>query len=118
MKNFDLSLFLGCLAISIGIVIAGNTVSKELPDTTQVQVPSNLSVVTQTEGEKEFGPYLDIYEVCDYLKLHKYKKDVDELLESGILDGTYTMVDDTYIFSRQKLDEWVEERIEHHPTEQ
>ncbi|MBQ7299910.1 MAG: hypothetical protein IJW77_08725 [Clostridia bacterium] len=115
MKNFDLSLFLGCCAIAFGIVIAGKTISAELPNTTQV--PSSLSVVTQTEGEKEFGKYLDKYEACDYLKLYKFRKDVDELLESGILDGTYTMVDDTYIFSRQKLDEWVEERIETDPTE-
>ena len=112
MKNFDLSLFLGCCAIAIGIVTAGNTISSELPDTTQV--PSNLSVVTKTVGEKELGNYLSKYEICNYLNISY--EDVDEMLESGALEGTYTMVDKSYIFSRQKLDEWVEERIENNPT--
>ena len=46
MKNFNLSQFLGCCVIGISIVIAGWLISKELPNTTQV--PSNLSVMTQT----------------------------------------------------------------------
>lgn len=112
MKNFDLSLFLGCCAIAIGIVTAGNTISSELPNTTQV--PSSLSVVTQTEGGQEYGNYLSKYGICDYLNISY--EDVEELLESGALEGTYTMVDNSYIFSRQKLDEWVEERIENNPT--
>ncbi len=112
MKNFDLSLFLGCCAIAMGIVTAGNTISSELPNTTQV--PSSLSVVTQTEGEQELGNYLSKHEICDYLNISY--EDVEELLESGALEGTYTMVDNSYIFSRQKLDEWVEERIENPQT--
>ncbi len=116
MKNFDLSLFLGCCAIAFGIVIAGKIISAELPDTTQV--PSSLSVVTHTAGEQEqdFGNYLSQYDISRYL--HIAYEDVEDLLESGALEGTYTMVDDnSYIFSRQKLDEWVEERIETDPTE-
>ena len=107
MKNFNLSQFLGCCVIGISIVIAGWLISKELPNTTQV--PSNLSVMTQTQDER-YGNYLSKYEVAAYLGITD--EDVDKLFTSGELDGTYTMAGANYIFSREKLDEWVEKRIE------
>lgn len=106
MKNFNLAQFLGCCVISIGIIIAGWMISKELPGTTQV--PSSLSVVTQTADE-QYGPYLSIYEVAAYLKISN--EDVGTLLHTGQLDGTYTAAGDSYVFSREKLDEWVANRI-------
>ena len=106
MKNFNLSQFLGCCVIGISIVIAGWLISKELPNTTQV--PSNLSVMTQTQDE-QYGNYLSKYEVAAYLGITD--EDVDKLFASGELDGTYTVAGANYIFSREKLDEWVENRI-------
>ena len=106
MKNFNLSQFLGCCVISIGIVIAGWLISKELPNTTQV--PSSLSVVTQARDEM-FGNYLSKYEVAAYLGITD--EDVDSLLASGELEGTYTVAGANYVFSREKLDDWVEKRI-------
>ena len=106
MKNFNLSQFLGCCVISIGIIVAGWLISKELPNTTQV--PSNLSVITKTMDEM-FGNYLSKYEVSAYLNVSE--ENVDKLLNSGELDGTYTMAGSDYIFSRDKLDEWVKKQI-------
>lgn len=107
MKNFNLSQFLGCCVISIGIIIAGWLISEELPNTTQV--PASLSVVTKTMDEL-YGNYLSKYQAAAYLNIAD--EDIDKMLNSGELDGTYTMAGASYIFSREKLDEWVERRIE------
>lgn len=106
MKNSSLAHFLGCCVIAISIVIAGWIISKELPNTTQV--PSNLSVLTQTRDE-QYGNYLSKYEVAAYLGITD--EDVENLFSSGELDGTYAMAGANSIFSREKLDEWVEKRI-------
>ena len=90
MKNFNLSQFLGCCVISIGIIIAGWLISKELPNTTSV--PASFSVTTQTRDEM-FGNYLSKYEVTAYLNITD--EDVDKLLNSGELDGTYTIAGET-----------------------
>lgn len=106
MKNFNLSQFLGCCVISIGIVVAGWLISKELPNTTQV--PSVLSVTTQTRDE-QFGNYLSKYEVAAYLGITD--DDVNKLFNAGELKGTYVEAGENYIFIREKLDGWVEKQI-------
>lgn len=106
MKNFNLSQFLGCCVISIGIIIAGWMISQELPNTTSV--PTSFSVTTHTQDEA-FGNYLSKYEVSAYLNISN--EDVEMLLDSGKLEGTYTVAGTSYVFSREKLDEWVAERI-------
>ncbi len=107
MKNFNFSQFLGHCVIGVSIIAAGWLISEELPNTTQV--PSNLSVITQTQDE-QYGNYLSKNEVAAYLSITD--EDVDKLFSSGELDGTYTVAGANYIFSREKLDEWVEKRIE------
>lgn len=106
MKNFNLSHFLGCCVISVGIIIAGWLIGNGLPGTTQV--PSILSVITQEQDEM-YGKYLSKYQVAPYLGISE--DDVDKLLKSGDLEGTYTEAGENHIFSREKLDEWVEKRI-------
>lgn len=106
MKNFNLSQFLGCCVISIGIVVAGWLISEELPNTTQV--PSVLSVTSQTQGE-QFGNYLSKYEVAAYLGITD--DDVNKLFNAGELKGTYVEAGASCIFIREKLDEWVEKQI-------
>ena len=102
MKNFNLSQFLGCCVIAVSIIIAGSYISEEIPDTTQV--PDSLYVSTQNQYE-QYANCMSKYEVAEYFDITV--DDVYELLNSGELDGTYTMVGETYIFSREKLDEWV-----------
>ncbi len=106
MKNFNLSQFLGCCVISVGIVVAGWLISQELPDTTRV--PSSLSVTTKTMDEL-YGNYLSEYEVAAYLSIAE--EDVDALLRTGKLDGTYMVAGESLMFSREKLDEWVKQQI-------
>ncbi len=109
MKNFDLSHFLGCCVIGIGIVIAGWLISEELPETPDTTyVPSSYPVITQTQDE-HYGNYLSKWQVADYLNIGAL--DVDALLSSGELDGTYTVIGEDYVFSKAKIDEWIEKRI-------
>ena len=107
MKNFNLSQFLGCCVISIGIIIAGQSIGKELPETTQV--PSNIMVTTSSE-EKTFGSYISYGEVADYLGVTW--DDINRLFDAGEFIGTYTKIGETIVFSRDKLDEWVKKRME------
>ena len=102
MKNFNLSQFLGCCVIAVSIIIAGSYISEEIPDTTQV--PDSLYVRTQNKYE-QYANCMSQYDVAAYFDITV--DDVYELLNSGELDGTYTMVGESYIFSREKLDEWV-----------
>lgn len=106
MKNFNLSQFLGCCVISAGIVVAGWLISQELPNTTQV--PSSLSVITKTADE-QYGNYFSEYQVAAYLGITN--EDVDVLLRTGKLDGTYMTAGENLLFSREKLDEWVKQQI-------
>ena len=106
MKNFNLSQFLGCCVIAVSIIIAGSYISGEIPDTTQV--PNSLYVETQNQYE-QYANCLSESDVAEYFNIGV--EDVYELLNSGELDGTYTMVGERYIFSREKLDEWVKNSI-------
>lgn len=92
--------------ISAGIVAAGWLISEGLPNTTQV--PSALSVTTQTEDET-YGNYLSKYEIAEYLNITS--EDVEELFQAGELEGTYIKAGANDVFSRAKIDEWVEKRI-------
>ena len=109
MKNFDLSHFLGCCVIGASIVAAGWLIGRELPDTPHI--PSNLSVTSSGFREKDesFGKYLSEYEVAAYLSITD--EDVELLLSQGELEGTYLSAGSSRMFSREKLDEWVENRL-------
>lgn len=106
-KNFDISLFLGCCVISIGIIIAGWLISKELPDTTHV--PSSLAVTTTDSAYGQFGEYLSEYQVAAYLGITN--EDVTALIEAGELDGVSTKLGANYVFVNSKVDEWMENRV-------
>ena len=91
-KNFDFSIFLGCCVISVGIIIAGWLISKEMPNTTQV--PSNIAVTTTDAANGQFGEYLSEYQVAAYLGITD--EDVSVLVESlkktGELDKVSTEI--------------------------
>lgn len=106
-KSFDVSLFLGCCVISIGIIVAGWLISKELPDATHV--PSSLAVTTTDSAYGQFGEYLSKYEVAAYLGITD--EDVTSLINSGELDGVSTKLGANYVFVKSKVDEWMENRV-------
>ena len=110
-KNFDFSTFLGCCVISVGIIVAGWLISKELPDTTHL--PSSLAVTTTDSAYGQFGEYLSEYQVSAYFGITN--EDVTALIESltktGELDSVSTMIGANRVFVKSKLDEWMENRV-------
>lgn len=92
---------------SVGIVIAGLLISKELPETTHV--PSSLAVTTTDSAYGQFGEYLSQYEVAEYLGITA--EDVVSLIKSGELAGVSTKLGANYVFVKSKVDEWMEKRV-------
>lgn len=109
MKHFNWSIFLGCCAISIGIIIAGYSISNRITSVSHLQ--GELSLYnTISDDTQELGDYLSEYEVGIYLKIDDAT--FTSLVSSGDLDGTYAAVPGGKIFSKEKLSQWVEARIE------
>ena len=106
-KNFDLSLFLGCCVISVGIIVAGWLISKEIPDTTKV--PASLAITTTDSAYGEFGEYLSQYELAAYLGITD--DDVTSLINSGELKDVSTKLGANYVFVKDAVDEWMAERL-------
>jgi hypothetical protein len=106
MKNFNLSLFLGCCVIGICIIISGIIVSNNLPDTTHV--PSNLAVTT-SNSVSEFKDFLSEYEVAAFLSISS--DDVSNLIASGEFDAFGTKIGDSYVFSKVALEGWMNDKI-------
>ena len=109
-KNFDISLFLGCCVISIGIIVAGWLISRELPDTTHV--PSNLAVTTTDSAYGQFGEYLSNHQVAAYLGITDEDVNalVETLIKTGELDNVSTEIGANRVFVKSKLDEWMDNR--------
>lgn len=106
-KNFNFALFFGCCVISIGIVIAGLLISTNMPDA--ALMPRNLSVTT-SDGTTVFREYMSEYEAAGFLML-----DADELMafiQTGELNETFTVIQGQYVFSKEKLTQWINRRIE------
>jgi Fe2+ transport system protein B len=104
MKNFNLSLFLGCCVISIGIVIAGLFIAYHLPF-----VISGSFSGTITNGTQQFGDFLSEYEASAFLNMNT--DDFIIFIRSGELEGTYTVIQGNTVFSKEKLSIWAESRI-------
>ncbi len=104
MKNFNLSLFLGCCVIGISIIISGILISSNLPGTTLV--PSNLAVTT-SNSESGFKDFLSEYEVAGFLSINT--EDVFNLIASGEFDTLSTKIGDSYVFSKVGLEAWMNE---------
>ncbi len=113
MKNFNLSTFLGFCALGlcvlIGVVIAGQLIARELPDTTQVPAYISVDMRDRTDRVEEFD-YLSLSQAAYYLGVRE--TDLQALIDSGELNGVYTMIDHYYIFSKAALQQWVDARIQ------
>ena len=107
MKNFNLSLFLGCCVIGICIIIAGVIVANNLPETTRV--PHGFVITDGNTPTSTFGEFMSAFEAALFLKIDN--SDLDRLIQSGELDGTFTSFPNGYTFSKEKLIQWMERRF-------
>lgn len=106
MKNFDLSLFLGCCIIGSSIIISSIIISKNLPATTHV--PSDLSITT-SNAVPEFTDFLSESQVGAFLSISD--EDVSTLITSGEFNSFATKIGDSYVFSKLALEGWMNDKI-------
>jgi hypothetical protein len=109
LKNFNLSLLLSCCVIGICIIIAGIIVANNLPETTHI--PQGFSI-TNYDGNTPaptFGEYFTLFDAAKFLKIDM--NDLDAMVNSGELDGTFTSFPTGYVFSKERLTQWMERRF-------
>jgi hypothetical protein len=109
LKNFNLSLFLGCCVIGVCVIIAGIIVANNLPETTRF--PQGFSI-TNYDGDTSaptLGEYLTLFDAAHFLKIDI--NDLDAMVNSGELDGTFTAFPTGYVFSKERLTQWMERRF-------
>lgn len=63
-----------------------------------------------TAGAFEFGEFMSENEATAFLGVASY--DFYSFIEQGKLDGTFTKIESSYVFSKEKLTQWFENRIE------
>lgn len=110
MKNNGLLFFLGCCVLAVAIIVTGNIVAKELPETTKV--PSVVYI--QTDEEVKCGDYLSVSEAADYLRLEY--DELWDLIKLGDLDAAICQWTDEgnidhIIISKKALQEWAENKV-------
>lgn len=106
MKNINVTQLLGYCIIGICIIIAGDIISKNLPETPNI--PSNLSVSTW-DGHVEYGEFLSEGEIASFLGISS--DDARTLIESGELLPYCTKIGDSYVFSKTALEGWMNTRM-------
>ncbi len=116
MKNsvfVSIAIVVGCLLICVSMLYSAHTITVGLDE---LLYSVNGFKVNPTDNNEEYGDFMSIYIAAAYLKV-----DVDELnglLESGELDGTYFKTGESnggysIIFIREKLYSWCLERSLH-----
>ncbi|HBF66354.1 MAG TPA: hypothetical protein DDW34_12245 [Clostridium sp.] len=105
MKNFIISLFLGCCVIGLCVIISGVIIAYKLPETESF--PNDISVST-TDAEPEFKDFLSEYEVAAYLSVGN--DEVTNLIQSGEITAFATKFGDSYVFSKVALEDWMNSR--------
>lgn len=122
MQKFNWSAIIGCLFLSIAIVIAGQGIVTAIQNQpVGGGVPGSFAVYNH--DVTTYGDYLYDNEAADYLKIPV--ETLGEWVQSGKLKGTYTNVElvandekgqvikagTQYIFSKEKLTEFMNNLI-------
>jgi len=99
MKKDNIFVLLGCLIISIGIVVSGViigvTISNRLPFISGGSGGSAYATI------QEPSDYLSAWQAAEYFGVDYYT--IDEFVRSGKLGGTYILVGGQEVFSKERL---------------
>jgi len=121
MKNVNWSSIIGCLIISIAIVIAGQGIMTAINNTPVSGTPSSFDIYNH--DETAYGDFLYDFEAANYLKIQP--ETLEEWIRAGKLKSAYTKVEfvandengqiikagTQYIFSKAKLTEFMNSLI-------
>lgn len=102
MVKENVTRLLSSFIISIGIIIAGYFISSALSTNTipNPTFPNSINVIDDSNEE-----FISIFQAASYLKLdyNLFK----QLVDSGEFASTYIVLNDQYIFSRSRLDNYL-----------
>ena len=117
-RFLPISIIISAVIICVGLFSVSQAI-KNRPFAGTPNIPSYIEV-----SQKQTGDYMSEWEAVAYLRMDDVL--FHDLLTSGALDGTYTSYESVkqipdssetvtgalYIFSKSKLDEWINNRIE------
>ena len=68
-------------------------------------------VYSQTNNSEEYDDFLSIYQLQSFLKVADTESLMD-MVNPGELDGTYINIQGKYIFSKEKIIDWANKKME------
>jgi len=86
-RNFNWALFLGCGVVALAIIIAGQSIARQIPHTLHGSMHGSFSG-TLMDGNNS-SEFISEWEAATFLRL-EHAEFID-LLEAGELSGTYTV---------------------------
>jgi len=111
--EFNLALFLGYCVIGIAIVIAGILISNRVPPDMQGHFTGHFSGNIRNNNDEislELPDFFGIATASSYLAIPSHS--LFELIRySGEMQGTFTELGGTYIFSRERFLNWLESQM-------
>lgn len=107
MNKLNLSQLVGYGLVGLSIIISGFIVANKLPQASYV--PDRLYVTADSElpAVKEF---MSTIEAACFINMSE--DNFIPIVKSGELNGTFFIINDTYIFSKEKLTQWMNEQID------
>ncbi len=122
MQKLNWSAVIGCLLISIAIIIAGQGIVTAMNNRPVGSVPGSFDIFNHDETTT-YDDFLYDNEAAQYLKITQ--ETLEKWIQSGKLKGTYTTVEISasdesgkivkagtqYIFSKEKLTEFMNKLI-------
>lgn len=102
------SIILGSCIICVGnYFIVRNNLEKIYP----VEVSLLNPGYSELNNSKEYDDFLSIYQLQSFLKVADTESLMD-MINSGELDGTYINIQGKYIFSKEKIIDWANKKME------
>jgi len=86
-RTFNWALFLGCGVVALAIIIAGQSIARQIPHTLHGSMHGSFSG-TLMDGNNS-SEFISEWEAATFLRLEH--AEFTNLLESGELSGTYTV---------------------------
>ena len=103
-NSFNWALFLGFCIMALSIYVAGHTIAGSIPST----LGGNFSgTLMNSGGGFSSSEFMSEWEVASFLRISH--EDLTRIIESGELDGTYTVFQVESSVMRRNSEEWLVE---------
>jgi len=105
-RKISATILLGCIIIALVVAFTGLAVSRKIETETNAVIAAYDAGAARINANSE---YLSAAETAAYLKVTA--QELQNMIESGDLAGTYKYYGDDPVFSRAALAEWFEARL-------